>query len=72
MKYCADKDTNKLISALIREGWRYERRRKHGSLVTPDSAHTIFLSITPSDWQSINQLRRDIRRYRGGSSLSKA
>lgn len=61
MRYCPDKDTNKLVRALVQQGWHYVRRRKHGCLITPDRQHSVVVSTSPSDWRNLYNLRRDIR-----------
>ncbi len=33
MKYSTDKDMDHFIRKLLREGWSYQRGRKHGRLV---------------------------------------
>ena len=48
MKYSSQKDINKVIRALVREGWSFRRGSKHGPLRTPSGSDTVTVSVTPS------------------------
>lgn len=61
MHFCLDKDINRLVSNMIKEGWRYEVGR-HGKLRPPSGAGFITIPKTPSDFRSLQNIRRDIRR----------
>lgn len=54
MKYSSNKELNILIVKLIKEGWRYERRKKHGMLKAPQPSDTIIhVSTSPSDYRTV-------------------
>lgn len=48
MKYCSNKDTNKLIISLLKKGWRVIESKKHLKLKTPQGK-IVITSRTPSD-----------------------
>ena len=48
MRYTNDKDLNKLIKGLRKQGWIFQKRKKHGMLIPPDEdGQKICVSITP-------------------------
>lgn len=47
--YCCDKDVNKLIKGLIKQGWVFTRGKKHGKLTSDMAAEPIIISSSPSD-----------------------
>jgi len=62
MRYCSNKDIDKLIRQLVREGWNYRRGTKHGRLITPDGMRKLTVSKSPSDIRSFQSVQRDIKR----------
>jgi hypothetical protein len=62
MKYSSRKDIDATIRRLIREGWRYERGKKHGKLFQPMGNAQVTVPGSPSDWRAIMNFRRDIRK----------
>lgn len=61
MRYCRDKQINKLVADLVREGWQFSRG-KHGKLRNPSGIGFVTISSTPSDYRTFQNLCRDIRR----------
>jgi hypothetical protein len=61
MRYCCDKEINRLVAKLVREGWSFTRGR-HGKLRKRDGSGFVTVPITPSDRRSLLNLRSDIRR----------
>jgi len=61
MRYCHDKEINRLVSVLVRDGWNFTRGR-HGKLRKPDGSGFVTIPNTPSDHRALLNLRRDIRR----------
>ena len=61
MHYCRDKQINKLVADLVREGWRFSRG-KHGKLRNPSGIGFVTIPCTPSDYRTFQNLCRDIRR----------
>lgn len=47
MRYCKNKDIDREIRILIKKGWIYQRRRKHGMIIAP-TVDRITISMTPS------------------------
>ncbi len=61
MRYCRDKQIDRLVAGLGREGWRFTRGR-HGKLRHPAGQGFVTVPCTPSDHRTHHNLRRDIRR----------
>ncbi len=61
MKYCAMKEINQLVKALIRQDWLFTRRGKHGCISPPQGFPRICVPCTPSDKRAFLNFRRDIR-----------
>lgn len=62
MKYSSDKDMNKDIRQLIKEGWIFYKRKKHGKLSPPNHPEiTSIVSSSPSDTHACSVFRREIR-----------
>lgn len=61
MKYSSDKHIATYIRQLIRDGWNYQRGRRHGRLVSPNG-RTVILPCTPSDIRTYQNLRQQVRR----------
>lgn len=61
-KYSSNKDIHQYINYLVKSGWEYHRRTKHGELWSPDKQQRIFVSISPSDKRAFMKLKSDIRK----------
>lgn len=61
-RYSTNKHINQLVIDLVKQGWFFEKRKKHNSLCTPDRSKRIFFSCTPSDSRAYLNLRQDIRK----------
>lgn len=62
MRYCSNKDIDQLIQQLIRQGWTYQHRGKHGRLAHPDCRQVLTVAKSPGDYRSLNNFRRDLRK----------
>jgi hypothetical protein len=62
MKYCANKDVNKLIRQFLRKGWSFSHSKKHGRLTHPKGFPVITISKTPSDSRCVMNIRNDLLR----------
>lgn len=62
MKYCSNKEIDQLIRQLIRQGWCFYRGSKHGRLTHPSGLPTLTVARSPSDFRSLDNFRRDLRR----------
>lgn len=58
-QYSKDKNIRELVSILIKIGWKYKRRTKHGSITAP-TGRMITIPTTPSDRRSFYNFRRDV------------
>lgn len=61
MRYCQNKDIDRLISKLVHAGWTFSKGR-HGKLRPPGGSGCITVSLTPSDGQAVHAVRRDVKR----------
>lgn len=61
MHYCRDKQINKLVADLVRDGWQFSRG-KHGKLRNPFGTGFVTVPSTPSDHRTFRNLCRDVRR----------
>ncbi|AGP86609.1 hypothetical protein I607_14120 [Alteromonas mediterranea U4] len=59
-KYSSDKDINKLVSRMCKIGWRFNNRKKHGALITPNGKK-ITVPSSPSDRRAFKNFSNDIR-----------
>ncbi len=62
MKYCMDKDIDKLVRRLVHQGWRFRRVAKHGRLTISEGTRTLTVAGSPSDCRSFRNFQRDGRR----------
>jgi hypothetical protein len=60
-RYSCDKDLDALVRKMIRKGWTYRRRSRHGCLSSPHGGR-VMVSCTPSDRRTLVNLRAQIRR----------
>jgi hypothetical protein len=63
MIYCTDKDIDKLIRQLVREGWTFRWGGKHGRLIAPNG-EALTVSASPSDYRSFNCFRRQVEKIK--------
>lgn len=61
MKYCSKKEIDQEIRHLVRNGWDFQRGRKHGRLTHPRGWPTLTVARSPSDGRVIHNFRRDVR-----------
>lgn len=61
--YCADKDVNRYIKILIKQGWKFTRGKKHGKLTADFTSVTIVVSSSPSDKRYLVILKQLLRRH---------
>lgn len=64
MRFSRDKDVNRLVCELVREGWRYQRGGKHGKLLAPEVKGFLTIPGSPSDHRTIRNMHRDVRKLR--------
>ena len=62
MRYSSNKDLDKTVKKLIRQGWTAEFGR-HLKLRSPDGGKLITCSLSPSCPHAHRNLERDIRKY---------
>jgi hypothetical protein len=63
MKYSTDKNINKDVAQLVRLGWQFSHRGKHGKLTPPIGKVFLTVPCSPSDRNSFKNFRRDVQRY---------
>jgi predicted RNA binding protein YcfA (HicA-like mRNA interferase family) len=68
MKYCSNKDTNKLILNLLKRGWGFVKSKKHLKLKTPNGK-IVVVSRTPSDRRAYQNFLSDIGRINEKEAL---
>lgn len=61
--YCEDKDINKLVTQLVKEGW-YVVVAKHTKLYTPRRKILVSISKSPSCSHAYRNVLGDINRAR--------
>lgn len=59
-RYTPCKDMNRVVSALVKDGWVFSRNT-HGRVTHPSGKYITF-SMTPSDRYAYRQLERDVKR----------
>lgn len=60
LRLSKDKNINTLVNQLISVGWKYKRRKKHGSIISPKGKMLIIPS-TPSDRRAFYNFRQDVK-----------
>ncbi len=63
MTYCSDKDVNKLIRGLVKQGWVFTRGKKHGKLTAETIIEPIIISSSPSDKRYLTIVKQLIKRH---------
>ena len=61
MRYSSDKNIEALVKQLIKDGWQYFRRRKHGRIKPPQGYPVLTVPCTPGDCRAFLNFRRDVR-----------
>jgi predicted RNase H-like nuclease len=67
MRFSRDKDVNRLVCELVREGWRYRRGGKHGKLFSPETTGFLTIPGSPSDHRTLRNMRSDVQKLRAKS-----
>ena len=65
MRFTTDKDLNQLIRCLLKEGWKFERKKKHAMLVAPNGLGKVCIALTPSGSRVSNYVRSMTRNIKG-------
>lgn len=65
LKLSKDKNINTLVNNLISVGWKYKRRKKHGSIVSP-TGNMLIIPSTPSDRRAFYNFRQAVKVISGG------
>ena len=60
--YCSDKDVNKFVKSLIKQGWTYTKGKKHGKLTADFTDVIVTISSSPSDRLYLTVLKQLMRR----------
>lgn len=58
MKYCSNKEIDRLIRQLVSQGRGFRRGSKHGRLPHPSGRPTLTVAKSPSDCRSLQNFRR--------------
>jgi hypothetical protein len=56
-RYSSNKDWNFCIRRLVKLGWSYKRRGKHGCVRPPDGSRSLFVPCTPSDRRALKNFK---------------
>jgi len=62
MKYYSNKDIDRLIRHLVRQGWNFHHGSKHGRLSHPKGRPTLTVPSSPGDYRSFQNFCRDLRK----------
>jgi len=60
--YCSDKDVNKFVKSLIKQGWTYTKGKKHGKLTADFTDVKLTISSSPGDRRYLTVLKQLMRR----------
>lgn len=71
-RYSSNKDWNIVIRRLVKLGWRYRRRGKHGRLTHPEVAQTLTVPISPSDRRGLQNFMQTLRATRIYAGIDKS
>lgn len=61
MRFTSDKDMDRHIRELVRNGWRWVRGRKHNRLIPPTGGGVVIVATSPSDYRTLLNFLRDVR-----------
>lgn len=67
MKYCDDRRIQKIVAALVKEGWTYRRGRVHPKVTSPSGASVTF-SWSPSCRYAADNMLGDVKRIKARES----
>jgi len=59
-KYSSCKEIHCLVKRLVKQGWGYQRGKKHGRIIAP-SGRKLTIPSTPSDCRAYYNFRGDVR-----------
>lgn len=62
MKYSTDKDLDKYLQEIERQGWSIEMSRKHIKIRSPYKGYLVTCSITPSCPYAHKKVKADVER----------
>ena len=62
MKFCSDKNIDRLISLILKEGWRLVSKGRHIRLFSPNGIDIMTIAKTPSDHRAFDNVRACARR----------
>ena len=65
LRLSKDKNINTLVNEMISVGWKYKRRTKHGSIVSP-KGRMLIIPSTPSDRRAFYNFRQAVKVISGG------
>lgn len=60
MRYSSDKNIEALVKQLIKVGWHYCRRSKHGRLLSPNGGRPLTVPCTPGDRRAFVNFRLSV------------
>lgn len=60
-RYSQDMQIHKLVSELVKDGWSYVSKNRHGKLQSP-RGKKISIPSTPSDYRASENFKGDINR----------
>jgi hypothetical protein len=61
MKFSSDKRIALLVRNLIRQGWAYQNKGRHGKIISPNGKKFPVPS-TPSDHRAFENFKHDIKK----------
>lgn len=61
--YCGNKDINKFIRHLTKNGWEYSKGKKHGKLTADFTKMTIVIPSSSSDSRCLLILKQLMKRH---------
>jgi hypothetical protein len=61
MKFSSDKQIAVLVRSLVRQGWAYQSKGRHGKIISP-TGKKFPVPSTPSDHRAFQNFKHDLRR----------
>lgn len=65
MRYSSNKDLNQHLKRLVKQGWIFRRKRKHGQIIAPNGERVVF-SNSPSDHRALKNFLNDVKHTQKG------